>query len=50
MEKEDATSNRRGGEVVNGVEKVIKSLFSRESDLPGNEKEVRRSKPYSKIE
>jgi len=50
MEKEDAASNRRGGKVVNGVEKVIRSILSRKLGLPGNEKEVRRSKPYSKIE
>ena len=50
MEKEDATSNRRGGEVVNRVEKVVRSMFSRGLGLSRNEKEVRRSKPYSKIE
>ena len=50
MEKEDATFNRRGGKVVNGVEKVIRSMFSRKLGLSENEKEIRRSKPYSKIE
>ncbi len=50
MEKEDARFDRRGGKVVNGVEKVIKSIFSRKLGLSENEKEVRCSGSHSKIE
>jgi hypothetical protein len=49
MEKENARSNRKGKKVVKVVEKVIRVIFNRKLGLSGNEREIRRPRPYSKI-